>query len=49
VGGDEVYVSAFVDGSVEVDDVVVAYAFKTSCAVPLVDVGYGEGFAFGGG
>ena len=35
------------DAAVEVDDVVVAYAAEPALAVPLVDVGNGEGLAFG--
>ena len=34
-----------VDAAVEVDDEVVAYAAEPALAVPLVDVGNGEGLA----
>ena len=41
--GDE---PSLVDAAVEVDDEVVAYAAEPALAVPLVDVGNGEGLAF---
>ena len=43
------YGSALVDGAVEADDVVVAYAVEAPLAMPSVNVGGGERLALGGG